>query len=313
MRSSGSPEPGHVSTNSTFAGSAVVLNTLMRPPDRSSAKMRPSGPTATACTPLNWPGPLPMPPNSRDVVHVAVENHHAVIVEAVRDENPAVRQKRHVLRLAEVRAVLSLDVLLAKRLQQLAAVVREHIDLTERLVDDPHAMFGIVRADAHPMRSRAGRALAQIVPLRPALLDVAVAVERVQAVLPDAALGGIEHVDADRARKPRKARRNRVRQADLATLRDEDPIGRFRENAGVAAERESGLGERLVPAADDLVGARTHRPGDDRLCGSRGLRAKRSFRSRQRQNGGRRGQDSRQRGESSSFLHHGENTHLTSP
>ncbi len=76
-----------------------------------------------------------------------------MVVQAVGDENPAVRQKRDVLRLAEVFAVSALDVLFPERLQQLAAVVREDVDRAERFVDDPHAMLGIVRADAQPVRS----------------------------------------------------------------------------------------------------------------------------------------------------------------
>ena len=154
----------------------------------------------------------------RDVVHLAVENHHAVIVQAVGNENPAIRQKRHVLRLAEVRAVRALHVLLAQGLQQPAAIIGEDVNRAERFVDDPHAMLGVVRADAQPMRPRAGRALAQGIPLRPPLPDIAVGVEGVEAVAPDAAIRRAEHVDANRARKPREPGRHRAGQPVLTAL-----------------------------------------------------------------------------------------------
>ena len=192
----------------------------------------------------------------RDVVRVAVKDHHPVIVQAVGHQNPAVGQKRHVLWPREVLRILSRNILLAQRLQQLAAVVGEDVDLMERLVDQPHAVFGVVWADAQPMGSRSGRALAQGIPLRPALFDVAVTIERVEAVEPDTAFSGVEHVDPDRARVAGKLGRNRRGQSGLPTLRDEDAVRRFSEHARVAAERETGLGERLVPGPDDVVGAR---------------------------------------------------------
>ena len=52
-----------------------------------------------------------------DVVHVAIEDHDAVVVETIRDENPAVRQKRDILWLAEVRLVAALHALLAECFQ----------------------------------------------------------------------------------------------------------------------------------------------------------------------------------------------------
>ena len=201
----------------------------------------------------------------RDVAPFAVEDHHAVIVQAVRHENPAVRQKRDVLGTGEVRGIAARNVLLAQRLQQFAAVVGDDVDLMERLVDEPHATFGVVRADAQPMGTWSGRALAQPIPLRPSLFDMAVTVERVEAVAPDAAVGGAEHVDPDRARIPCELGRNRVGQPGLPTLRDEDAVRRFREHARVTSERETGLGKRLVPAPNDVVGARADGTRDDGL------------------------------------------------
>src|SRR5687767_3141662 len=107
----------------------------------------------------------------------------------------------------------------------------------------------------YPSRSSFGTI--QRVPLRPPLLDGAVRVERVEAVAPHAGGGGGEDVGANRAREPREPRRNRSGQPELSTLRDENAVGRFGEDAGIAAEREAGLGERLVPAPDDVVRART--------------------------------------------------------
>src|SRR5262245_28257456 len=84
-----------------------------------------------------------------EIVHVLVQDHDSMVVEAVRDQDPAIRQERDVLRLAEMGLVRPLHALLAERLQQLAAVVREDIDLAERLVDHPDASFLVVRADAN--------------------------------------------------------------------------------------------------------------------------------------------------------------------
>ena len=217
-----------------------------------------------------------------------------MVVETVGDEDAAVRQKCHVLRLAEVRAVLALHVLLPQRLEQLAAVIREDVDRAERLVDDPHAVLGVVRADAQPVRSRAGRALAQRIPLGPPLLDVAVRVEGVEAVLPHAAGRGAEHVHADRSGKARKRRRYRVGQPIFSALCDEDPVGRFREDAGISAEREPRLGERLVPGADDVVRARADRSRDH---SRRGLCQQRGDARDQRQDGCRSGGGSSARGD----------------
>ena len=116
-----------------------------------------------------------------------VENHHAMVVQAVGDENPAVRQKRDVLRLGEVRAVAARHVLLAERLQQLAAVIGEDVDLMEGFVDTHtrrSGSYGLMRTRCGPGPDDPSH---RRVPLRPALLHLAVRVERVEAVPPDAA------------------------------------------------------------------------------------------------------------------------------
>ncbi len=138
----------------------------------------------------------------------------------------------------------------------------------ERLVDDPDPPIGIVRADAQSMWSWTVGAFAQPIPLSPAFLHPSVRIQGVEAVAPHASIGGRQDVHHDRAREAGKPRRNGVGQTELAPLRDEDAIRRFREHAGVAAEREPVLGKRLLPAAHDVVGA-----GADRTVGRGRLRA----------------------------------------
>ena len=67
----------------------------------------------------------------------------------------------------------------ADRLHELLAVVRELVDHVHVVVDDPHVLLGIVRADVDRVR-----APQQLVPLRPRLDDVAVRVDDDDAVLP---------------------------------------------------------------------------------------------------------------------------------
>src|SRR5258708_39894310 len=135
-----------------------------------------------------------------------------------------------------MRLVAAGHILLAKRLQQLAAVVGEDVDRVERFVDDPHAPLGIVRTDPHAVRPRTGRAFAQLVPLSPTLFHVAIAVQRVEAIAPDTAVHGVEHVDTDGAGETEVSGRNRVWKPGLATLRDENAVGRLGEHTGIAAE-----------------------------------------------------------------------------
>ncbi len=191
-----------------------------------------------------------------------------MVVETICDQHAAVRQERHVLWLRKVRAIVPGDVLLAQRLQQLFAVVRKHVDRVERFIDHPHALLAIVRADADAVRARACRAFAEMVPLRPSLLHAAMAIQRVEAVLPHAAIGQREHVHLQRSGEARVFRRQRIGQAELTALRDEDTIRRFREHAGVATEGKPRRRERLMPAAHDRVWA-----GPDRTFGHQGLRA----------------------------------------
>src|SRR3982751_4544033 len=76
--------------------------------------------------------------------------------------------------------VVARDVGFAERPNELLAVVGELVDLMPRVVDDPDVMRGIVRADADLVRAAA--ALEQLVPLRPRLEELAVAVDDENAV-----------------------------------------------------------------------------------------------------------------------------------
>src|SRR5437870_3200381 len=116
------------------------------------------------------------------------------------------------------------------------------------------------------MRPGPRRAFAEVIPLRPALLDLPIAVNGVEAVAPDTTIGGVERVDPYGACVPRELRRNRLWQPGLPSLRDEDAVGRFGKDAGVAAEREAGLGERLMPPSHDIVRTGANRTGDDGLA-----------------------------------------------
>src|SRR4051812_37811784 len=121
-------------------------------------------------------------------------------------------------------------------------------------------MLTIVGADAQAVRAGTRRAFAEPIPLGPALFHAAVSIERVETVLPDASIHRIEHVELDRSGKAGVLRRNRCRQPELAALRDENPIRRFGEHAGVAAERKSWRGKRLMPATHDVVRTCANRP-----------------------------------------------------
>ena len=163
------------------------------------------------------------------------------------------------------------DALLAERLQQLLAVVREHVDLVERLVDHPDAALGIVGADAEPVRARAVRPFAQRVPLRPSFLDLAVAIQGVEAVLPHAAIGQRQHVHLERAGEAGELGRHRRRQPELAALRDEDAVRRLGEHARSCRRRRSparrtacaSRGRRRRGSARSGPGSTDWAPGDD--------------------------------------------------
>ena len=68
-------------------------------------------------------GALAVAAELAEVIHGGVENHDAMVVEAIGDQNAAVRQERHILRLGEMGRVTAGHVLLAKGLQQFLAVV----------------------------------------------------------------------------------------------------------------------------------------------------------------------------------------------
>ena len=214
-----------------------------------------------ACTPLNCPGPLPWPAELADVLQVAVEDHDAVVIQTIGDQNSAVGEKSHVLRLAEMRAVRALHALFAQRLQQFASVVGENVDHVVGLVDHPDTVLRIIRADANAVRPRALGIGKEMIPLRPALAHLAIGVQRIQKVfLHHAAIRGAEHVDPEGAGKTRVAGGKRIGKPGFAALQDENAVGRFGQNAGVAPKGETWFGEGLVPVADHVVRAGAYRP-----------------------------------------------------
>ncbi len=90
-----------------------------------------------------------------------------MIVQPIRDQNPSVGQKSHILRPREMRFVIPRHPSFAQRHQQLVPIIRKHVDLVESLVHHPHSTLGIVRADPQSVRTRAIGSLAQVVPLVP--------------------------------------------------------------------------------------------------------------------------------------------------
>ena len=108
-----------------------------------------------------------------------VELRDAGAVVAVGHVEAAVGQPRHEGRSIEMRAVGARHVRRADRLHQLLAVVRELVDRVRVVVDDPHVLLCVVRADVDGVR-----ALEQLVPLRPLLDDVALRVDDDDAMLP---------------------------------------------------------------------------------------------------------------------------------
>ena len=184
-----------------------------------------------------------------------------MVVQAVSDEDPAVGEKRHVLRSPQMSLVVARDVLFAQRHQQFAPIVGEGVDLMKRLVDHPHFSIGVVGAHAYAVRARTLGAFAQMVPVVPELGHLAVTVERIEAVPPHSVLGLTKNVDADRPRVLVEFGWNRVREPGFSALGHEDPVGRFGEHARVAAEGVAVLSEGLMPARDDPVGTGSYGTG----------------------------------------------------
>ena len=75
----------------------------------------------------------------------AIELHDPGVHEPVRDEQRAVGQKGHVLRLAEVSLVVAGLVDFTQCLDEAPAVVAEFVDHVPNLVDDPDVPVWIVR------------------------------------------------------------------------------------------------------------------------------------------------------------------------
>ena len=136
----------------------------------------------------------------------------------------------------------------------------------------PHPPLRVVGVDPDPVGTGAVRPLAEVIPLGPPLLDLPIAVQGVDAVLPDPALGVPEHIDADGPGVAGELRGHGIRQPRLSALEDEDPVRRFGEDAGIAAEGVPRLGERHMPPGNHIVGAgadgaQVHLLGRERVPG----------------------------------------------
>ena len=99
------------------------------------------------------PGPLAARAARLHELAGLVELHDARVAQAVRHQNRSVRQERDILRHPEMCRVIAGDAGLADRHDQLLAVVGELVDDVLAVVDDPHVLLGIVRADADLVRA----------------------------------------------------------------------------------------------------------------------------------------------------------------
>src|SRR6185503_9390789 len=151
-----------------------------------------------------------------EVIQILIHDHHAMVVETISDEHPTVGQKRDVLRFPEMLAVGALDALFSERADEGLHVVREDVDLAERLVDDPDLLLRIVEIFADAMRPWTSGAFEQLVPLIPDLDGLAVRIERIETVLPDSPLDRTQHVDANRSGISEEAGRHGIGQTVFA-------------------------------------------------------------------------------------------------
>ena len=187
----------------------------------------------------------------RDEGAVLVELRDARVAQAVGDQQAAVRQPRDVLRPAEVLLVVAGDIGFAQRADELLAVVRELVDLVARVVHDPHVPIGIVRADPNLVRSAA--AFEQLVPLRPRLDQLAVAVDDDDAV---AHLGlGLGRTLVHRSPDAVEAARQCLGKLQLAARGDEDAVRRLGEDARLRSPDVALARPRRRPVLDDGVGS----------------------------------------------------------
>ena len=125
-----------------------------------------------------------------DELAVRVELRHARAGIAVGHEERAVGQPGDVGRAVEVVRPPARHAALAHRLQELAVVAEDH-DLVHVVVDDPDALFRVVRVHqdlvrpaAHLAESRAARRREVVVVLQPLLDRLAVAIDGEHQVVP---------------------------------------------------------------------------------------------------------------------------------
>src|SRR5262245_61519691 len=108
-----------------------------------------------------------------------VELHDARIDVSITDEERYVGKKRDVRRPGEMCLIVSGNAGFSERSHQLLAVVGELENLVPVIIDHPNVPLRIIRTDADVMRTAS--TLKQLVPLRPRLDHLAVAVKNQNA------------------------------------------------------------------------------------------------------------------------------------
>ena len=147
--------------------------------------------------------------------------------------------------------VFSLLEAFAERQHELLTVVRELKNLLHHVIHYPHVLFRIVGVDLDVVRAAA--AGKKMIPLRPVLEQLAVAIHDENAVLhPRLALSGRL---SEGAVASRIAFRRFFGNGKLAAVRDVNAIGTLGEHAALRAPGVSGMTERLRPARSYFVGA----------------------------------------------------------
>ena len=114
----------------------------------------------------------------------------------------------------------------AERHQEILAIIRKFEDLMVNIVDNPDVVFRVVRADQDRVRPTA--ILKQMIPLRPRFDQLAIGIDDVDAILKQGRLP--RGLFAKRAPEAGEIAGQFVWQFQLATVGDEDSVGRLSEN-----------------------------------------------------------------------------------
>src|ERR1700680_5129326 len=121
--------------------------------------------------------------------------------------------------------------MLAQRHNELLAVVGEFENLIHFVVDDPHMLFRVIRAD--PYLVRPASPCKQMVPLPPSLDQCAVRIDNQNAVLQQRlALG---RRNAEGSISARVALWRLLRHRQISPLKQDDTIGSLRKNAALGS------------------------------------------------------------------------------